>query len=161
MVNVCDKFCKGCAFYEPYSVTCNYFLKTGQLRPCPAGTGCTVKDTGKKKIRWKHENDRTWKNRQKREKQVLHKVCPCCGSSFETENPRMVYCSNRCKNSVAQKSLLQRQKTELTITCAVCGKQFTSTDGRRKCCSSECTAISRKLTYKRYDIKRGKGNEDL
>lgn len=164
MTNVCDRFCTGCVFLGHANGKmnlCEYFLQTGVRRPCPAGTGCTVKDAGKKKIQWKHENDQTWKNREKREKQVLHKVCPRCGREFETDNSQRVYCSNQCKNKVAQKEFHQRHKAVLTITCAICGKKFTSTDGRRKCCSSECTAISRKLRYKRYDIKRGKRHEDL
>lgn len=42
--------CDGCFFFEgrwETSKCCNYFLLTGQRRPCPAGAGCTVRKDGK------------------------------------------------------------------------------------------------------------------
>lgn len=155
---VCDSFCDGCVFKGYANATlyvCEYFFQTGIQRPCPAGTGCTVKETGKKKKRWQHESDRTWKNKQKRE--LLHKVCVRCGQPFDTTNPKKMYCSNRCKNN-AQQSASHKRKTadkeKKVIVCVICGKQFTSTDGRRKCCSTECTQTARKLSYFRYIQKR-------
>lgn len=38
--------CTGCLhFYGRYhnNKCCNYLFDTGHMRPCPAGTGCTVK----------------------------------------------------------------------------------------------------------------------
>lgn len=161
---ICDRYCKSCVFngYGNERMTvCEYFLQTGLRRPCPAGTGCTVKSTGEKKSLWQHQSDQSWNQKQKREakaKEVLHKVCPCCGTDFDTTDPRKIFCSIQCKNREKQRELHRRNKTVLTITCAICGKQFTSTDGRRKCCSPECTHQSRLLTYKRYYKKRGKRN---
>lgn len=168
--SICDSYCKGCIFSNiaaGNTLMCVYYLVTNIRRPSPAGTGCTVKQVGRGKGRWAYENNQTWNTRKKKEaklkeakpKEVLHKVCPCCGRPFETEYSRKIYCSSRCKNKVVQKAFNQRKKAELTITCAICGNQFTSTDGRRKCCSPECTAISRKLKYRQYDIKRGRIHE--
>lgn len=43
-----DKYpCEGCVhFYGAYKHNrcCNYLFDTGYRRPCPAGTGCTVKE---------------------------------------------------------------------------------------------------------------------
>lgn len=52
----CDNFCNGCIYkmflgggkFTPY---CNYIVETGHPRPCPAGTGCTVKVTRKQRKR--------------------------------------------------------------------------------------------------------------
>lgn len=38
--------CYGCLYYRGRSesgMVCNYFLDTGNRRPCAAGEGCTVK----------------------------------------------------------------------------------------------------------------------
>lgn len=53
---ICNSFCKGCV-YNQYasgveSTLCTYYLETGIRRPCPAGTGCTVKRTGRRKGDW-------------------------------------------------------------------------------------------------------------
>ena len=47
-VNVCSKNCVNCRYFQKlydYCHCCNYFLATGERRPCPAGDGCTVKVT--------------------------------------------------------------------------------------------------------------------
>lgn len=37
--------CASCFYHGKCGgmICCNYLLKTGQMRPCPAGAGCTVK----------------------------------------------------------------------------------------------------------------------
>ena len=70
--SVCDSFCDGCVFLAWANGSlrvCEYFFHTGQRRPCPAGTGCTVKQKGRKKTAWRYEADRTWKNKEKRQKE--------------------------------------------------------------------------------------------
>lgn len=51
--------CEGCRFaFAGYGVDlygCEYFLITGQRRPCPAGKGCTVK---RKAQTTKHEQQK-------------------------------------------------------------------------------------------------------
>lgn len=101
--SVCDRFCDGCVFLawaNGNCRVCEYFFCTGQRRPCPAGTGCIVKQTGKKKTNWRYEADRTWKNKEKREKKpvVYHRACPTCGTAFDTTSKNKVYCCKKCKD---------------------------------------------------------------
>lgn len=54
MVNgvVDNKYCDGCVFFSGGFEgvrLCNYYLQTGERRPCPAGVGCTAKLVTKKK----------------------------------------------------------------------------------------------------------------
>lgn len=47
-----NKYCKGCVFFSGGFEgvrLCNYYLQTGERRPCPAGVGCTAKLVTKKK----------------------------------------------------------------------------------------------------------------
>ena len=40
--------CEGCSYsgYNPtLGLLCDYILCTGKMRPCPAGSGCTVRTT--------------------------------------------------------------------------------------------------------------------
>ena len=68
--SVCDRFCNGCVFKGYFNgqnlSLCEYFLRTGHRRPCPAGTGCTVKQTGSRRSKWAYQGDVTWKKRQRR-----------------------------------------------------------------------------------------------
>ncbi len=115
---VCDSFCKGC-WYNQYasgdsSTLCTYFLETGVRRPCPAGTGCTVKKTGRRLGKWQQEKDETWAKRMleaKKAKAVLRKDnCKLCGTEFETYNPRQIFCCKRCANRQRQRNMHQRRK---------------------------------------------------
>lgn len=54
--SVCDANCGGCIHltevcWGGLSMACYYRINTGQRRPCPAGKGCTVKETGERKQR--------------------------------------------------------------------------------------------------------------
>lgn len=52
--SVCDKNCDNCVYYKMIFQDlkyCAYFFDTDNRRPCPAGTGCTVKVKRKKKTR--------------------------------------------------------------------------------------------------------------
>ena len=43
---ICDGYCRGCAFYGSWyegNEHCNYYLLTGNRRPCDPGEGCTVR----------------------------------------------------------------------------------------------------------------------
>lgn len=112
---VCDSFCKGCVFSSYGSsdrvAICTYYLTTDIRRPCPAGTGCTVKQTGKKVSMWEHENDEAWKRRsQNISKEVLHRICACCGTAFDTTDLRRIYCSRKCTQLMAQRAFLKRKR---------------------------------------------------
>lgn len=41
--------CNGCIHYGVQTLTCDYILRTDHRRGCPAGKGCTRKETGRKK----------------------------------------------------------------------------------------------------------------
>lgn len=59
MNGVCDKYCGNCYYNRRISEClsfCNYYLATGERRPCEAGTGCTVK------VRVKYKRHRKKKN---------------------------------------------------------------------------------------------------
>lgn len=45
----CDGYCRGCIYLaRGLYLSCDFFSVTGQVRGCPAGTGCTRKKTGKR-----------------------------------------------------------------------------------------------------------------
>ena len=113
---LCDSYCKGC-IYNGYGVSdtvtlCTYFLATDTRRPCPAGTGCTVKQTGRKKGKWEQEKDESWKQREKTiSKEVLHRVCACgCGEEFDTQNIRRIFFSKKCACRISQRSFHKRRR---------------------------------------------------
>ena len=114
---VCDSFCKGCWYSQQASgeqTLCTYFLETGIRRPCPAGTGCTVKQKGRKLTKWQQERDESWAKRMneaKKAKAVLRKDnCKYCGAEFETTNPRQIFCSRRCGNNSRSLNMYHRRK---------------------------------------------------
>lgn len=43
-----ETYCKGCFYHNTHNdaYLCNYILKTGHSRGCPAGEGCTMRDRG-------------------------------------------------------------------------------------------------------------------
>ena len=50
--SVCDDYCKCCHFVVAMATgvfMCSYLEKTGERRPCPAGTGCTVRVVDRRK----------------------------------------------------------------------------------------------------------------
>lgn len=103
-------YCNGCIYASSMGdgyIICNYFLQTSIRRPCPAGEGCTVKQTGKKLRQRQDENNAT----RKKEKEKMPKppkvpkaksvrtvtlVCRFCGASFQTTDSRRHYCSDDC-----------------------------------------------------------------
>lgn len=103
---VCDSYCKGCVYSNRVAgediLCCVYYFKTNSRRPCPAGSGCTVKEAGRNRSAWRHENDATWekakkerereRGRLRREKKRKAKmrtlVCPICGKEFQTSDSR-------------------------------------------------------------------------
>ena len=45
-VKLCDKYCRGCYFYQGNDASsrcCVYYFITGKRRGCDAGTGCNKK----------------------------------------------------------------------------------------------------------------------
>jgi hypothetical protein len=128
---VCDSYCKGCVFNQNCSgdfvTLCVYYLVTNVRRPCPAGQGCTVKQTGRKLNKWGYENNVKWKEADNYRKQLraehLEQIrkerhmknlrtatCAECGKEFYTDNPRRIYCSDRCKCRVESRKRYRRQQ---------------------------------------------------
>lgn len=115
---LCDRYCKGCVYNQHGAsdkiTLCTYYLDTDNRRPCPAGEGCTVKSTGKKKGMWEAEREEAWKRRTKNiSKEVLHRVCACCGAEFDTNNKRKIFCSKQCSNIIAQRMFHKRRRENL------------------------------------------------
>lgn len=114
---VCDKFCKGCIYCQLASgdtmFLCTYFLTTNIRRPCPAGTGCTVRKEGRAKGAWEYKNDAEWAKKMQEARKakavVRNLVCPECGTEFETTVAHQVYCSKRCNNRVVQRKSHRRK----------------------------------------------------
>lgn len=114
MVKTCDKYCKGCVYCQlacgDTMFCCTYYLKTSIRRPCPAGTGCTVKRVGKAKGAWEYQNEAKWqkaklererardkaRREKKKENGMYIAVCPICGAEFQTHDHRKLYCSKAC-----------------------------------------------------------------
>ena len=44
-----SKDCDGCIHYARSVGSCDYFHHTGEFRGCPAGKGCTRRESGRKK----------------------------------------------------------------------------------------------------------------
>ena len=53
-----DSYCENCAYQGKVGdmLCCNYIFETEHRRPCPAGTGCTVKLEKKKSRRKNAKN---------------------------------------------------------------------------------------------------------
>ena len=127
---VCDSYCKGCVYCQLASgdatFVCVYFLKTNIRRPCPAGTGCTVKETGKKHNVWRQMTDEEWKqrererNRLRREKKRKAKmrtvICPICGKAFQTSDSRKMYCSKECSYEANRRRWNEKKPKKLPGT---------------------------------------------
>lgn len=131
---ICDSYCKGCVFCGYFNgqtlYVCEYFLRTGQLRPCPAGTGCTVKQKGSRKQLWRHQGDASWKNagnqprkekppkpakQPKPPKPVYHRNCMNCSTEFDTTDPRKLYCCRKCTNQARSRRQYQREKAKKAV----------------------------------------------
>lgn len=50
MAGVCDLWCEGCRHLmsDHWDIRCEFLCHTGQVRGCPAGTGCTRRDRPEK-----------------------------------------------------------------------------------------------------------------
>lgn len=114
MNGVCDNYCKDC-IYSNLAVgedifLCAYYFKTNTRRPCPAGTGCTVKRTGKKSGAWSEAKKKTWSKKMAaaREAKKRTVICAECGTEFEASDPRAKYCSKRCCNRVQKRNQHRR-----------------------------------------------------
>lgn len=117
MADSCDRYCAKCIYSTggaDWGHICNYYLETGKRRPCPPGTGCTVKSTGKK-IRYLEQiRDIEWSKRMleaKKAKAVPNKkICKECGLEFETVYKKQSFCCTRCKDRFHNRAKRKRNK---------------------------------------------------
>lgn len=158
--SICDSYCDGCIFkgiLQSDLRVCNYFLATKIRRPCPAGKGCTVKQTGKKKYGWALEYDATWEQKKREPrikpgKAVFHRECAYCGKKFDTVDSRKIFCSADCRYW----RKLERQRDKNPVyhrECKECGTEFDTTNPKKIFCCREC-AFKHKQR-ERYRKKRG------
>ena len=114
MAKVCDSYCKGCIYVGKVSqlyLCCRYVFVEDKLRPCPAGTGCTVKQTNKeikrkaedaKKAlaveRMKQRAEEQRLRAERKEAERLSKLRPCkhCGKIFLPNKDHREHCSFEC-----------------------------------------------------------------
>jgi hypothetical protein len=138
---------------------CEYLFMTNRRRPCFAGKGCTVKQTGKKKSTWRYEADETWEIKKKAErkkltqgKEVFHRECPACGKEFETTDSRMIYCCRKC----SEKYRHNKAKAEKIVyhrICKECGTEFDTTNQRKIFCCRDHA-----FRYKQRQYRKEKEN---
>lgn len=117
---VCDRYCAKCIYStgcDSWTYICNYYLETGNRRPCPPGTGCTVKSTGKKIRYLEQMRDIEWSKRMlaarkaKQAKAVPHKkICKECGLEFEAVYKKQIFCCQKCKNRFHNRANRKRNK---------------------------------------------------
>ena len=131
MASICDEYCDGCIYSQREGGSvglriCTYYLVTDIRRPCPAGSGCTVRKNGRKANRWSYEANNTWQQKKTtaqrnddyteklrqiiKAQKIMSKQCKECGETFITDNPSRAYCSIRCKNRIAQRKYYERKK---------------------------------------------------
>lgn len=91
MNGLVDETCIPCMFSARHEnlkipTSCDYYIITGERRPCPAGKGCTVRMLGEKKRKRVHLTGRDPKR-----KTVL--FCPKCGTPVaDRRKKRCVNC---------------------------------------------------------------------
>ena len=111
MASVCDSYCKNCIYVGKaswHTLCCRYVFVEDKLRPCPAGTGCTVKMTDQEVKRRaaaaKKANDIERKAiiaQKKRENYAKkraerRKFCRYCGKEFMPTKERHFFCCSEC-----------------------------------------------------------------
>lgn len=105
--------CAGCVYASSaHNIPmCNYIFIAGKRRPCPPGTGCTVKITDKKVKKRKAKERRALsveqqkrkaeRDRQYREKKKAstRKLCRYCGKEFAPTPENHHFCCEECREA--------------------------------------------------------------
>lgn len=74
---------------------------------------------------------------------TTHRICRFCGSPIDTENPRALYCSTRCRRKY-QDERRKTEREERALACAgrgvcpVCGREFRRKFEGHFYCSRRC-----------------------
>ena len=117
MASVCDNYCKGCIYSGKSQglPCCRYVFVEDKLRPCPAGTGCTVKLTNKD-VKRRNDEERKAKEIQRMKLQAELR-------------------EQKHREHLAKKLAEQEEKRK---PCKNCGKIFLPNKDHRDHCCDEC-----------------------
>lgn len=146
MEKICDEYCLDCKFFgghAEFECCCNYFLTTNKRRPCPAGTGCTVKIKRKNKRKFgKYSILSLQKAKEtKKKKEPVIKRCPECGKEFLLNRPNKKYCNYECYRIANNREHCEKIKAMSNPryrNCKLCGKEFLVTAPNKLYCSDYC-----------------------
>ena len=127
MASVCDSYCKGCIYkgiINGVTPWCKYVFMEDKLRPCPAGTGCTVKMTARdlKLLKAKEKKPLTEEQRRKQ--------------AEYTKAYRERKRAEKAKEWHEKKK--EREIEKRTRICKHCGKAFVLCGEHRRFCCDEC-----------------------
>lgn len=85
---------------------------------------------------------------------IKEKICPGCGGKFKTNDNRVKYCSDECRESTTLIKIKKCQKSknkqrDITKKCCICDAEFVDTT-RNHCkntCSERCAKEKRRINY--------------
>ena len=92
----------------------------------------------------------------------MNKVCPVCGTSFETQKKNKIYCCEACGNRALRRKKMGRSISDadfkkeynalkVICICPICGKEFEKHPNNRMLyCSEECQIIGQKAYKHEY-----------
>ena len=117
MASICDSYCRGCIYSGKSQglPCCQYVFMEDKLRPCPAGTGCTVRITNQE-VRRRNEEERKaiavermklqaalreqkhreYLAKKQAEQEEKRKPCKNCGKIFLPNKEHRDHCCNEC-----------------------------------------------------------------
>ena len=144
MASVCDNYCKGCIYLGKINGNapcCQYVFMEDKLRPCPAGTGCTVRITNQEAKR-RNDEERKAKEIQRMKLQAELR-------------------EQKHREYLAKKQAEQEEKRK---PCKNCGKIFLPNKDHRDHCCDECAyqyhlKTENERSKRRWAERREKANE--
>ena len=92
----------------------------------------------------------------------MDKICPVCGTSFETQKKNKIYCCEACGNRALRRKKMGRSISDVDFKkeynalkviciCPICGKEFEKHPNNRMLyCSEECQIIGQKAYKHEY-----------
>ena len=142
--SVCDEYCLNCKYFygsSEYELCCTYYLETDKRRPCPAGTGCTVKKKSKqKRMCQKFQHERMNVKEQTKQGRVFRN-CLLCGKEFLVTRHDKKYCDAVCCYIANNRKNCEKSKANrkpIYKHCKRCGKEFLLLKSAQLYCSEEC-----------------------
>lgn len=177
MEKICDEYCLDCKFFggpAEFECCCNYFLTTDKRRPCPPGTGCTVKIKRKNKRKFGKNsiiNRKEKPQKTKKEKEPVIKRCPVCGKEFLLNRPNKKYCDYECYRIANNREHCEKVKVNKVKVnkeprygnCKLCGKEFLVTAPNKLYCSEYCQRKNMRISKAKMleESSKKSGVEDV